>query len=132
MDRDSIAIIGLGCRYPGANTVREFWNHLLQGVDAVQPPPIDRLHHLMPDIPGGFVSNPDAFDAEFFGITPQEAVLMDPQQRLLLETTWSALEDAGYDPSSLNGTDSSVFVGVGGCDYERIVSGIRRSRFAPI
>ena len=121
MARDSIAIIGLGCRYPGANNVGEFWNHLLQGVDAVQPPPIDRLHQLLPDVPGGFVSNPDAFDAEFFGITAQEAALMDPQQRVLLETAWSALEDAGYDPTSLNGTDTSVFVGVGGCDYERIV-----------
>lgn len=121
MGRDPIAIIGLGCRYPGAKNVREFWLHLLQGVDAVQPPPIDRLHHLLPGLPGGFVSDPDAFDAEFFGITPQEAALMDPQQRVLLETTWSALEDAGCDPTSLNGTDTSVFVGVGGCDYERIV-----------
>lgn len=121
MEKESIAIVGLACRYPGANTVNEFWDNLINGYDAIQAPPPSRHKHWLNDIRGGFVSDIDAFDAEFFGISANDAVLMDPQHRILLETTWHALEDAGYDPRRILGTDVSVFVGTAGNEYEQLV-----------
>lgn len=121
MEKEPIAIVGLACRYPGANTINEFWDNLINGYDAIQATPPNRYKHWLNDIRGGFVSDIDAFDAEFFGISTDDAVLMDPQHRILLETTWHALEDAGYDPRRLSGADVSVFVGSAGNEYEQLV-----------
>ncbi len=125
-----VAIVGMGCRYPGgANDPDSFWALLRDGVDAIREVPADRwdvdaLYDPDPEKPGrmatrwgGFIDRPDRFDPKFFGIAPAEAVTMDPQQRLLLETTWEALEDAGINPSTLAGTPTGVFVGLCNSDY---------------
>ncbi len=129
MNNEPIAIIGIGCRFPGADGPKAFWKLLLSGHDSINTIPSDRwnakeYHHsdsAFPDkmgtIQGGFLDRIGHFDAPFFGISPQEAAHMDPQHRLLLETAWEALEDAGYVPSHLAGTKTGVFVGISGSDY---------------
>ena len=127
--KDPIAIIGMGCRFPGAGSPSQFWNNLTKGVDSVTEVPDDRwaiddLYHADPDIPGkmntkwgGFLENIDQFDPPFFEISPKEARNMDPQQRLLLEVVWEALEHAGEPPQDLCGTQTGVYVGVSTHDY---------------
>ncbi len=127
-----IAIIGIGCRFPGANNPQEFWQLLANGVDAITEIPterwdIDDFYHNNPETPGkmntrygGFLSQVDRFDPHFFGISPREALLMDPQQRLLLEVAWEALEDAGIIREQLAGSKTGVFVGISTNDYSRI------------
>ena len=107
------AIVGLGCRFPGATNPESFWQLLRDGVDAIVEVPaerwdIDALYDPNPKTPGktstrwgGFIGEADQFDAAFFGISPGEAERMDPQQRLLLEVAWEALEDAGLAPDAL-------------------------------
>ena len=124
MNREPIAIIGIGCRFPGAKNPQAFWQLLCDGVDAISHIPKDRW-----DVEsfydaketsthwGGFVDKVDQFDPEFFGIAPREALSMDPQQRFLLEVTWEALEDAGIVPDSLSGSQTGIFVGIGTHDY---------------
>jgi amino acid adenylation domain-containing protein len=125
---DPIAIVGIGCRFPGARGPEAFWRLLRDGVDAVGEVPAGRwerdLFDPLPGQPGklyttrgGFLDEVDTFDAGFFGISPNEADRMDPQQRVLLETTWEALEDAGIASSSLAGTETGVFVGISSSDY---------------
>lgn len=127
---ESIAVIGLGCRFPGdANNPGAFWRLLHDGVDAVSDIPADRLdvsrhYHPDPEVPGkiatrfgGYLQGIDQFDAHAFGISPREASTMDPQQRLLLEVTWEALEHAGCAPDRMGGTPTGVFVGIGTGDY---------------
>ena len=105
---EPIAIIGMGCRFPGgANNPASFWQRLHEGVDAITEVPADRwdiddYYDPDPNSPGkmytrhgGFLDHVDLFDPQFFGISPREAVSLDPQQRLLLEVTWEALEHAG-------------------------------------
>ena len=121
---EPVAIVGIGCRYPGEVTGPEsFWQLFDNAVDAITEMPrarwdVDSLYDPDPDAlgkmttrHGGFVSNIDQFDAAFFGISPREATSMDPQQRLLLETSWEALEQAGIVPEQLVGSDTGVFVG---------------------
>ena len=101
---EPIAVIGLGCRFPGgADAPEDYWRLLRDGVDAVGDVPADRwdverVYDPDPDAPGrsyarraGFLSAVDRFDPQFFGVSPREAATMDPQQRLLLEVTWEAL-----------------------------------------
>ncbi|WP_322778141.1 SDR family NAD(P)-dependent oxidoreductase [Frankia sp. Cas4] len=129
---ESIAIIGMGCRFAGgADTPQKFWRLLARGEDAISEVPPQRWASYAEASQenaaalrkttrfGGFLDDIEGFDAEFFGIMPREAELMDPQQRILLEVAWEALEHAGIPPASLAGGDAGVFVGVGSDDYGR-------------
>ena len=129
---DDIAIVGLGLRFPGgAHDAASFWQILRDGVDAIEQVPAERFDVESVYAPeaatagktnsrfGGFLHGIEDFDADFFGIAPREAAAMDPQHRLLLEVTWHALENAGIAPSSLNGSDTGVFVGISTQDYAR-------------
>jgi acyl transferase domain-containing protein/acyl-CoA synthetase (AMP-forming)/AMP-acid ligase II/acyl carrier protein len=121
---DAIAILGLGCRFPGAGSPDAFWQLLREGRDAIARVPAGRWEPATTDAPawGGFLENIDTFDADFFGIAPREADLMDPQQRLLLEVAYEALEDAGLVPKALAGTRAGVFVGISTNDYGRLLA----------
>nr|WP_229882520.1 type I polyketide synthase [Streptomyces alanosinicus] len=110
-DDARIAIVGLGCRFPGGvRGPEEFWRLLADGVDAIGAPPADRGWQA-DGVEGGFLYDAAEFDADFFGISPREALAMDPQQRLLLEISWEALERAAIDPRGLHGSRTGVFVG---------------------
>lgn len=126
---EPIAIVGIGCRFPGASGPAELWTLLCDGADAITEVPsgrwnVDDFYDADPAVPGkmstrwgGFLRDVDCFDREFFGISPREAAALDPQQRLLLEVTWEALEDAGQVRTALTGSDTAVFVGISTYDY---------------
>ncbi|HZR42604.1 MAG TPA: beta-ketoacyl synthase N-terminal-like domain-containing protein, partial [Ktedonobacteraceae bacterium] len=126
---EPIAIVGLGCRLPGASHPEAFWQLLKNKIEALVDVPAERWDAesfydpdpsavgKMPSRRGGFLSNIDLFDPYFFGISPREAVHMDPQQRLLLEVAWETLENAGIAPHSLAGSQSGVFIGISTNDY---------------
>ncbi len=127
-ERDDIAIIGMSCRFPGARNVSEFWQNLLNGVDAVCDIPndrwdIDRFYSAdresgkMYTRSGGFLDDIAEFDAKFFNISPREACWIDPQHRMLLENSYRALEDAGMATAPLVDPNVGVFMGIMGSDY---------------
>ncbi|MEH1967249.1 beta-ketoacyl synthase N-terminal-like domain-containing protein [Nostoc sp.] len=125
MNREPIAIVGIGCRFPNAKNPEAFWHLLCNGVDAITQMPASRWD-IDPDTTmqektnthwGGFLEQIDLFDPKFFSISPREAASMDPQQRLLLEITWEALEDAGQIPERLFGTQTGVFIGISAQDF---------------
>lgn len=120
MHKESIAIIGIGCRFPSANNPNDFWQVLRNGVDTITEAPNDR--QIVLSGWGGFLNRIDKFDAEFFGIPHQKAVTIDPQHRLLLEVTWEALEDAGQIPEKLAGTNTGVFAGISASEYHQLVN----------
>jgi glutamate-1-semialdehyde-2,1-aminomutase len=121
MDREPIAIIGIGCRFPQAKNKAAFWRLLQAGVDAITEAPPERWDVNAVNLDntrwGGFLEELDQFDPQFFKISPKEAVSIDPQQRLLLELAWEAIEDAGQKPEQLAGTKTGVFMGINGFDY---------------
>ncbi|GGC78334.1 type I polyketide synthase [Chelatococcus reniformis] len=130
-----IAIVGIGCRFPGAvNDPEQFWAMLSDGRDGIGDIPGDRFDlprffDAAPQTPGktiarhgGYLSSIDRFDADFFGISPREAACIDPQHRLLLETAWEALENAGADAGKLRGTRVGVFIGQWLADFEQRLS----------
>jgi phthiocerol/phenolphthiocerol synthesis type-I polyketide synthase D len=131
-DTEPIAVVGMGCRFPGGvNTPAEYWRLLQDGASGIIRVPAERWDadayysddHTAPGTicnrVGGFLTSwqPDEFDAEFFGISPREVAAMDPQQRLLLEVAWEALENAGITAPAIRGTQTSVFVGLTALDY---------------
>ena len=131
--REPLAIIGIGCRFPGeANDPESFWKLLRTEVDAVTEIPEDRwaiekYYHPEPGAPGktysrwgGFIKGIDQFEPECFGISPSEASYMDPQHRLLLEVAWEALEDAGQVIDRQVGMNAGVFIGISTSDYAQI------------
>ena len=135
---EPIAVVGMGCRFPGGvNNPEQFWDLLYAGESGIVRVPADRWDadayftddHTVPGTicsrEGGFLTSwqPDEFDAEFFSISPREAAAMDPQQRLLIEVAWEALEDAGLPPHTIRGTQTSVFVGVTAYDYMLTLAG---------
>lgn len=127
--REPIAIVGVGCRFPGAPNPDDYWNVLRNGIDAVREVPEDRYNvddyfDSDPSAPGkvytrwgGYLDGIDQFDADFFGISPREAVRMDPQQRMLTEVAWEALEYAGISPEHISGSKAGVYIGIIYCEY---------------
>jgi acyl transferase domain-containing protein len=136
-NHEPIAIIGMGCRFPGGvHDAESFWDLLAEGRDAVSEVPkwrwdLEKLYDPDPHAKGkvatcwgGFIDSPEMFDSGFFGIAPIEAVSMDPQQRLLLEVSWEALEDAGIAPSTLNGSKTGVYMGLCNSDYVQLAMNV--------
>ncbi len=140
-DNEPIAIIGLGCRFPGAENPEAFWRLLREGRDAIREVPrsrwdIDAYYDADPDAPGkmstrhgGFLDQVDRFDPLFFGIASREASSMDPQQRLLLEVAWEALEHAGIAPEKIEGSLTGVFLGICSTDYTQLLLDQGRDAF---
>lgn len=126
---EPVAVVGMACRFPGADSTEAYWELLREGRDVVREVPADRwavdaLYDPDPDAPGriatrwgGYLDDVQGFDAAFFSVSPREARAMDPQQRLLLEVTWRAFEDAGIPPDRHHGSSAGVFVGMCNNDY---------------
>ena len=127
---DGIDVVGMACRFPGAEDLDAFRDLLMAGRSGVREVPAERrpvaaeaetaVHPACRW--GAFVDGIDRFDASFFRIAPIEAKLLDPQQRMLLETSWLALEDAGIDPSGIRGSRTGVYAGICGFDYHELIS----------
>jgi acyl transferase domain-containing protein/acyl carrier protein len=128
---EPIAVIGISCRFPGADDPEAFWELLQAGKDCISEIPPDRWNKEAffnpdPSVPGksisnwgGFLDQVDVFDPFFFGISPAEAKKMDPQQRLLLELSFEALDDAGLVKEELADSDTGVFVGISVNEYSQ-------------
>jgi myxalamid-type polyketide synthase MxaE and MxaD len=132
VSREPIAIIGIGCRFPGASDPQAFWHLMYHGIDAIREVPADRynidaFYDPHPATPGkvmsrygGFLEQVDQFDAEFFGVSPRKAAKTDPQHRLLMEVAWEAMEDAGLVPATMTEQeklDIACFIGIMTSDY---------------
>ncbi|MEW2395144.1 type I polyketide synthase [Streptomyces sp. NPDC046862] len=142
--REPIAVIGMACRFPGGvRSPEDLWHMVADGVDAISGFPRDRgwpVDELYEEggglassvtLEGGFLDDPAGFDAEFFGVSPREAMTMDPQQRLLLEVSWEAVERAGIAPPALRGSRTGVFFGGGSEDFVGLLAMAQGSEEAP-
>ncbi len=130
---EPIAIVGMACRFPGADTPAEFWRRLAAGTDLISEGEpgsgVGRVGKLFPDTAerrpacrfGAYLDDLELFDAPFFRISPVEAQMLDPQQRLMLETSWRALEDAGFDPERLAGSRTGVYAGISNNEYRSLI-----------
>ncbi|MEM9148996.1 MAG: choline/carnitine O-acyltransferase, partial [Cyanobacteria bacterium P01_F01_bin.3] len=139
VNKEPIAIVGLSCRFPGAETPDAFWHLLRDEKDAISQVPFSRwniedYYDSDPSAPdkmstrwGGFLRDVDRFDPQFFNLSPREAMTMDPQQRLLLETSWEALENANIVPQQLKGKPVGVFIGMSTHDYSALTWGKTRN-----
>ncbi|MFI0897914.1 SDR family NAD(P)-dependent oxidoreductase [Streptomyces sp. NPDC020983] len=128
-DDGAVAVVGMACRLPGANSPEQFWAMLTEGRDAVRDLPAARRADPMwaevtPDVPlrGGFLDDVTGFDAPFFRVSPREAKALDPQHRLLLEVAWEAMEDAGTPPAAQAGKDVGVYFGLNTADYQQLLT----------
>jgi len=123
---ESIAVIGLSGRFPGAGNIDQFWRNLRDGVEAISIYTDDELESqgVPPKVFNGpnyvkaefFLEDVDMFDASFFGFSPREAEIIDPQHRIFLESAWEALESSGYDPETFGGL-IGVYAGASMNDY---------------
>jgi acyl transferase domain-containing protein/acyl-CoA synthetase (AMP-forming)/AMP-acid ligase II/surfactin synthase thioesterase subunit len=128
-ETDPVVIVGMACRFPGADDPQQFWQNLCSGHDAITEVPADRWNNSVfydqsPAMPGklntkwaGFLENISHFDAALFGISPHEAPEIDPQQRLLLEVSWRLIENAGLKKERLAGSATGVYIGISTNDY---------------
>jgi acyl transferase domain-containing protein len=128
-DTGEIAVIGLACRLPGADSPEEFWSMLLAGREAIGPLPPDRGRdpawaEIGPGVPtdGGYLDDVAGFDAPFFRVSPREARSLDPQQRLFLEVGWEALEDAGVPAEMSKDAATGVYLGLNTADYQQLLT----------
>ncbi|XP_064600728.1 putative inactive phenolphthiocerol synthesis polyketide synthase type I Pks15 [Liolophura sinensis] len=133
-DSNAIAIVGVGCRFPGAPNLDEFWNVLKNGENHVIEVPRDRwnvdaFYDPDPDAPGktyvrkvGIVKDHDKFDNRLFDVNDIEASKMDPQQRFILESTFMALENGGIPRNTISGSNTGVYIGVMNSDYTDILA----------
>lgn len=136
---EEIAVVGMACRFPQADTLEEFWEIISAGKTALSTMPLDRFNPAditrepkLPEYWGNFIRRPDAFDHRFFGISGREAKSMDPQQRLALQVAYEALESSGYGvkETSLRATDVGCYLGVGSVDYEDNIESENANAFA--
>jgi len=134
-ENDPIAIVGIGCRYPGGiYDAHSFWEFLEEGRSGIKEMVDERwdmaeFYDPDPTAPGkmytkwaAMLDEPERFDTDFFGISPREAETLDPQHRFLLECTLDCLEDAGYSTESMVGTRTGVYVGIASADYAHLGS----------
>ncbi|WP_062053012.1 hybrid non-ribosomal peptide synthetase/type I polyketide synthase [Aquimarina longa] len=140
---EPIAVIGMSCRFPGAQDLETFWENLKSGVDAITEVPMNRWKiddffssneeidgNKMNTRWGGFIDTIDEFDASFFGISPREAKLMDPQQRILLELTHELLERSGYPTKELKGSKTGIYIGVLQSDYAALLKNYPKDMYS--
>lgn len=125
-DPSTIAVIGMSGEFPMAGDIDTFWQNLLEEKDCIAEIPADRWN--WKEYPGagarwgGFIEGMSTFDPLFFNISPAEALYMDPQHRLLMMHIWKALEDAGYAPHSLGGSNTAIFAGMANLEYDRLLT----------
>lgn len=125
--REDIAVIGMSCKFPGADNYEAFWNNLIQNKDSVSLIPTKRWDYKEYEDNvgakwGAFISNEDKFDSEFFNISNIEAQAMDPQQRIMLELAWNCFEDAGIKPSSMSDTKTGVYIATFNNNFEELIN----------
>ncbi|MFL0804912.1 MAG: SDR family NAD(P)-dependent oxidoreductase [Agarilytica sp.] len=132
------AVVGMDCRFPGAENYHQFWENLENKRSSIREVPKDRWrwedYYGDPDTTanrtkvkwGGFISDIDKFDPMFFGISPKEAACIDPQHRLFLMSAWKSIEDAGYNVETLSGREIGVYAGVSKNDYAELMRELKQ------